>query len=71
MEFLADPDGDMKEGDLLIDSELILPASPELGVGDRTRRITTVHAGPTDDNARAIGEPDYGGFPRRSLARIE
>ncbi len=45
IEFLADPDGDMKEGDLLIDSELILPASPELGVGDRTRRITTVHSG--------------------------
>ena len=35
----------MNDGDLLIDSELILPASPELGVGERTRRITTVHAG--------------------------
>ena len=45
VEFLADPDGDMKEGDLLIDSELVLPASPELGVGERTRRITTVHSG--------------------------
>jgi FHA domain len=43
--FLADPDGDMNEGDLLIDSELSLPASPELGVGERTRRITTVHTG--------------------------
>ncbi|MGH9314721.1 MAG: FHA domain-containing protein [Vicinamibacterales bacterium] len=43
--FLADPDGDMNEGDLLIDSELVLPASPDLGVGERTRRITTVHAG--------------------------
>lgn len=45
VEFVADPDGDMKEGDLLIDSELVLPASPDLGVGERTRRITTVHAG--------------------------
>jgi hypothetical protein len=45
VEFLADPDGDMNEGDLLIDSELILPAMPDLGVGERTRRITTVHAG--------------------------
>ena len=45
VDFLADPDGDMNEGDLLIDSELILPATPELGVGERTRRITTVHAG--------------------------
>jgi hypothetical protein len=45
VEFLPDPDGDMKDGDLLVDSELILPARPELGVGERTRRITTVHAG--------------------------
>jgi pSer/pThr/pTyr-binding forkhead associated (FHA) protein len=35
----------MKEGDLLVDSELVLPARPDLGVGQRTRRITTVHAG--------------------------
>jgi hypothetical protein len=45
VEFLADPDGDMDEGDLLVDSELVLPASPDLGVGERTRRITTVHSG--------------------------
>ena len=45
VEFLADPDGDMNDGDLLIDSELVLPARPDLGVGERTRRITTVHAG--------------------------
>src|SRR4029450_4110119 len=41
VEFLADPDGDLAEGDILIDSELLLPAEPELGVGERTRRITT------------------------------
>lgn len=45
VEFLPDPDGEMKEGDLLVDSELVLPARPDLGVGERTRRITTVHAG--------------------------
>jgi hypothetical protein len=45
VEFLPDPDGDMIEGDLLVDSELVLPARPDLGVGERTRRITTVHAG--------------------------
>ena len=45
VEFRADPDGDMNEGDLLIDSELVLPAKPELGVGERTRRITTIHTG--------------------------
>jgi hypothetical protein len=43
VEFRADPDGDMDEGDLLIDSELVLPAKPDLGVGERTRRITTMH----------------------------
>ncbi len=46
VEFLADPDGDLAEGDILIDSELLLPAEPELGVGERTRRITTAHTGP-------------------------
>jgi hypothetical protein len=43
VEFRADPDGDMNDGDLLIDSELVLPARPELGVGERTRRISTMH----------------------------
>jgi hypothetical protein len=47
VEFLADPDGDMDEGDLLVDSELVLPARPDLGVGERTRRISTVHSGQT------------------------
>ena len=45
VEFRADPDGDMNEGDLLIDSELVLPAKPELGVGERPRRISTIHTG--------------------------
>jgi hypothetical protein len=45
VDFLADPDGEMREGDLLVDSELLLPAKPELGLGERTRRITTVHTG--------------------------
>jgi FHA domain len=45
VDFLPDPDGELNEGDLLVDSALVLPARPELGVGERTRRITTVHAG--------------------------
>ena len=45
VDFLADPDGEMNEGDLLIDSELVLPARPDLGMGERTRRITTAHTG--------------------------
>ena len=53
VEFRADPDGDMNEGDLLIDSELVLPARPELGVGERTRRITTIYDRPPDHDERA------------------
>ncbi len=43
VEFLADADGEVAAGDILVDSELLLPAKPELGVGERTRRMTTVH----------------------------
>src|SRR5262245_61004984 len=45
VEFLPDPDGDVEEGALLIDSQLRLPPSLELGHGEQTRRITTLHSG--------------------------
>jgi hypothetical protein len=45
VEFLADPDGELHEGDLLVDSQLALPGRPELGVGERTRRIMTMRRG--------------------------
>ena len=45
VEFLVDPDGDLQPGDVLVDSELMLPPGPELGVGARTRRIATVYTG--------------------------
>ena len=70
IEFLADPDGDMKEGDLLIDSELILPASPELGVGDRTRRITTVHSGEKTTTRESVAR-DQAVSPGAVTARVE
>ena len=44
VEFLPDPDGDVEEGAILIDSQLRLPATLELG-GEKTRRITTLHVG--------------------------
>lgn len=44
IEILPDPDGELAEGDILIDSELLVPPVPELGVGEQTRRITTVHS---------------------------
>lgn len=46
VEFLPDLDGDLQhEQDILVHSELILPPEPELGQGERTRRITTVQSG--------------------------
>ena len=46
IEFHPDADGELAPGDILIHSELTLPpASDEIGSGQRTRRITTVHAG--------------------------
>jgi hypothetical protein len=45
IEFLPDPDGELAEGDILVDSELLLPPQPELGAGERTRRITTGRVG--------------------------
>lgn len=45
VEFFPDPDGELAEGDILIDSELVLNSAPELGAGERTRRVTTVHSG--------------------------
>lgn len=46
IEFLVDPDGELAVGDILIHSELLLPAAgDDLGAGQRTRRITTVHVG--------------------------
>jgi FHA domain-containing protein len=45
VDIVADPDGDLAEGDVLVDSELMLPSMPALGMGERTRRITTVHTG--------------------------
>ena len=45
VEFMPDPDGELAEGDILVDSELLLPEEPELGAGGRTRKIITVHSG--------------------------
>jgi pSer/pThr/pTyr-binding forkhead associated (FHA) protein len=46
VEFLPDLDGDLQhDQDIIVHSELILPPEPELGQGERTRRITTVQSG--------------------------
>jgi pSer/pThr/pTyr-binding forkhead associated (FHA) protein len=46
IEFLPDLDGDLQhEQDIIIQSDLVLPTPPELGGGERTRRVRTVHTG--------------------------
>ena len=49
VEFLPDADGELAAGDILVHSELTLPASAqtdgEPAAGQRTRRITTVRSG--------------------------
>ena len=45
VEFVADPDGEVADGDILIHSELLLPSRDEPGAGQRTRRIATMHVG--------------------------
>lgn len=46
VEFHPDADNELAPGDILIHSELMLPTTgDDLGAGQRTRRITTVHVG--------------------------
>jgi len=72
VDFLPDPDGEMDEGDLLVDSELVLPARPDLGVGERTRRITTVHSGQrTTTRQQTVSRSEPASSASPVLARIE
>src|SRR5262245_45435050 len=45
VEFLPDLDGELQhEQDIVVHSELVLSGEPDLGTGERTRRVTTVHS---------------------------
>jgi hypothetical protein len=65
IEFMADPDGDVAEGDILIHSDLVLAEREEPGAGQRTRRVATMHVGgrttvreqTSSDTHRASGKP--------------
>ena len=41
IEFMADPDGDVAEGDILVHSDLVLGEREEPGAGQKTRRVST------------------------------
>jgi hypothetical protein len=65
VEFLGDPDGELQEGDILVDSELLLAQAADLGAGDRTRRVTTRHL------ARRQPEGEASEPQQRSSTRVE
>ena len=47
------PTASSSDGDILVDSELLLPEAGELGVGERTRHITTLTSGQQHHRAGA------------------
>ena len=69
--FLADPDDELKEGDLLVDSELLMPARPDLGVGEQTRKIATVQSGQRATTIEHTICCASSSSPSRLLGRIE
>ena len=69
--FMADPDEELKEGDLLVDSELLMPARPDLGLGEQTRQIATLQSGQRATTIEhTINRPASPSTPRR-LGHIE
>jgi hypothetical protein len=51
----ADHHASLRPGDILVVSELLVPANLEPGVGARTRRITTVHVGQRASSGHPAG----------------
>ena len=69
--FMADPDGELKEGDVLVDSELLMPARPDLGVGEQTRKIAIVQSGPRATTIEHTICRSSAFSPSRLLGRVE
>ena len=63
IEFLCDTDGELAEaGDVIVHSDLMLAPDLELGVGERTRRITTVRSGEhTTTHKRVVSQTSPSG----------
>jgi hypothetical protein len=71
--FLPDPDEELEEGGVLVYSELKLPTRPELGSGERTRRITTVHTdhGTTVRQQQVTAAQAPAAAAKPTLARVQ
>jgi hypothetical protein len=72
VEFLPDTDGDLAaEGDIIVHSDLVLAPDLELGVGERTRRITTTRHGDTSSTrARMINSSSPASRAQQIYARL-
>lgn len=71
IEFLPDADGELGPGDILIHSELALPVTEEdLGAGQRTRRITTVHVGQKTTRRQETVSRTDASAPKAVYARL-
>jgi hypothetical protein len=69
--FMADPDGELKEGDVLVDSELLMPARPDLGVGEQTRRVAVVQSAHHATMIEHTIRRSSASSPPRVLGRLE
>ncbi|HEX9365309.1 MAG TPA: FHA domain-containing protein [Vicinamibacterales bacterium] len=69
VEFVPDPDGEVGHGDILIHSELLLPSREELGAGQRTRRVATVHVGTCTTVRQEVSSTT--GASSRPVARLK
>jgi hypothetical protein len=69
--FLADPDEELQEGDLFVDSELLIPARPDLGLGEQTRKIVTRQEGQSATRIEHTLALSAAASTPRLLARIE
>jgi hypothetical protein len=69
--FLADPDEELKEGDLLVDSTLLMPERPDLGLGEQTRKISTLQSGEQAMTIKHVVNSPASPSTPRILGRIE
>ena len=70
VEFVPDPDGEVGPGDILIHSELLLPAREEPGAGQRTRRVATMHVGSRTTVRQEISSATRPAASARPTARL-
>ncbi len=70
IEFMADPDGEVAEGNILIQSDLVLAEREEPGAGQRTRRVATMYVGGRTTDVREPADRAPSRADARPLARL-